>query len=152
VCGSLYSPYLEVGRQVSAEANWHAIVTFAVVRINNPEIAIKQLQSSKHDSLKKLREFESVLSRIRMEEKLGLYIHSSPLGEPPGFSANSSAKVKSLEQEEQKAKMKRKAEEIRKTVEFATQTVQSLTFRVETINQLIFLIEDEVKERTEHVN
>jgi hypothetical protein len=33
VCGSLYSPYLAVGRQVSAEANWHAIVTFAVVQI-----------------------------------------------------------------------------------------------------------------------
>jgi hypothetical protein len=32
VCGSLSSPYLAVGRQVSAEANWHAIVTFAVVR------------------------------------------------------------------------------------------------------------------------
>jgi alpha-glucosidase (family GH31 glycosyl hydrolase) len=35
VCGSLYSPYLAVGRQVSAEANWHAIVTFAVVRFFN---------------------------------------------------------------------------------------------------------------------
>jgi len=34
VCGSLSSPYLAVGRQVSAEANWHALVTFAVVLKN----------------------------------------------------------------------------------------------------------------------